>query len=89
MDGLVVLAGGWALHYVPFFLMGRQLFLHHYLPALMFAIALVAVVLDHTLGRRLPLIAFPVVLAATAMFVFLAPFRCIYYFQHTCTLIVT
>ncbi|KJZ78382.1 hypothetical protein HIM_02420 [Hirsutella minnesotensis 3608] len=23
----------WATHYVPFFLMGRQLFLHHYLPA--------------------------------------------------------
>lgn len=23
----------WAAHYVPFFLMGRQLFLHHYLPA--------------------------------------------------------
>ncbi|TGZ85739.1 family 39 glycosyltransferase [Ascodesmis nigricans] len=23
----------WALHYFPFFLMGRQLFLHHYLPA--------------------------------------------------------
>jgi len=23
----------WAAHYVPFFIMGRQLFLHHYLPA--------------------------------------------------------
>jgi dolichyl-phosphate-mannose-protein mannosyltransferase len=23
----------WALHYFPFYLMGRQLFLHHYLPA--------------------------------------------------------
>ena len=23
----------WALHYLPFYLMGRQLFLHHYLPA--------------------------------------------------------
>jgi dolichyl-phosphate-mannose-protein mannosyltransferase len=23
----------WAAHYVPFFVMGRQLFLHHYLPA--------------------------------------------------------
>ncbi|KAL0640349.1 Dolichyl-phosphate-mannose--protein mannosyltransferase 4 [Maublancomyces gigas] len=23
----------WAAHYIPFFLMGRQLFLHHYLPA--------------------------------------------------------
>jgi dolichyl-phosphate-mannose-protein mannosyltransferase len=23
----------WAAHYLPFFIMGRQLFLHHYLPA--------------------------------------------------------
>jgi dolichyl-phosphate-mannose-protein mannosyltransferase len=23
----------WLFHYIPFFLMGRQLFLHHYLPA--------------------------------------------------------
>ena len=23
----------WAAHYLPFYLMGRQLFLHHYLPA--------------------------------------------------------
>lgn len=29
---------GWALHYFPFFLMSRQLFLHHYHPALWFAI---------------------------------------------------
>ncbi|ORY19838.1 Dolichyl-phosphate-mannose-protein mannosyltransferase-domain-containing protein [Clohesyomyces aquaticus] len=29
---------GWAFHYFPFYLMARQLFLHHYLPALYFAI---------------------------------------------------
>ncbi|KAI9718002.1 MAG: hypothetical protein M1828_006992 [Chrysothrix sp. TS-e1954] len=29
---------GWAFHYFPFFLMQRQLFLHHYFPALYFAI---------------------------------------------------
>lgn len=29
---------GWFLHYFPFFIMGRQLFLHHYFPALYFAI---------------------------------------------------
>ncbi|KAF5349347.1 hypothetical protein D9758_011775 [Tetrapyrgos nigripes] len=31
---------GWLLHYTPFFLMSRQLFLHHYFPALYFAILL-------------------------------------------------
>ena len=29
---------GWALHYFPFFLMERQLFLHHYFPALYFGV---------------------------------------------------
>ncbi|CDK27790.1 unnamed protein product [Kuraishia capsulata CBS 1993] len=29
---------GWAIHYFPSFLMERQLFLHHYLPALYFSI---------------------------------------------------
>lgn len=28
---------GWFLHYFPFFIMGRQLFLHHYVPAHYFA----------------------------------------------------
>ncbi|KAI6094514.1 glycosyltransferase family 39 protein [Pisolithus sp. B1] len=40
---------GYALHYLPFFLMSRQLFLHHYFPALYFAILLssVALTLQH------------------------------------------
>ncbi|KAH2979377.1 hypothetical protein KXV25_003812 [Aspergillus fumigatus] len=29
---------GWAFHYFPFYLMARQLFLHHYFPALYFAL---------------------------------------------------
>ncbi|KAK9488797.1 Dolichyl-phosphate-mannose-protein mannosyltransferase-domain-containing protein [Lipomyces starkeyi] len=36
----------WALHYFPFYLMKRQLFLHHYLPALYFAILAVVVAWD-------------------------------------------
>ncbi|KAH8928992.1 glycosyltransferase family 39 protein [Atractiella rhizophila] len=37
---------GWGLHYFPFFIMQRQLFLHHYLPALWFAILTFAVLFD-------------------------------------------
>jgi dolichyl-phosphate-mannose-protein mannosyltransferase len=37
---------GWGLHYFPFFLMSRQLFLHHYFPALYFAILLLCGIFD-------------------------------------------
>jgi len=37
---------GWALHYLPFFIMQRQLFLHHYFPALYCAILLLGAVFD-------------------------------------------
>ncbi|KAL6712435.1 Dolichyl-phosphate-mannose--protein mannosyltransferase 1 [Coniothyrium glycines] len=37
---------GWAFHYFPFYLMARQLFLHHYLPALYFAILALCQVFD-------------------------------------------
>ncbi|KAI8993588.1 hypothetical protein BDB01DRAFT_776808 [Pilobolus umbonatus] len=37
---------GWCLHYFPFFLMGRQLFLHHYMPALYYSILLFSVGFD-------------------------------------------
>ncbi|KAI0244810.1 hypothetical protein L0F63_001926 [Massospora cicadina] len=48
--GFLVL--GWCLHYLPFFLMKRQLFLHHYLPALYFSILAFTATLD-LLTRRL------------------------------------
>ncbi|KAI9207511.1 Dolichyl-phosphate-mannose-protein mannosyltransferase-domain-containing protein [Polychytrium aggregatum] len=44
--GAVLLLSGWAFHYFPFFLMARQLFLHHYLPALYFSILLVGSLFD-------------------------------------------
>ncbi|OMJ21721.1 Dolichyl-phosphate-mannose-protein mannosyltransferase 1 [Smittium culicis] len=37
---------GWSLHFFPFFLMKRQLFLHHYLPGLWFAIIALASTVD-------------------------------------------
>lgn len=42
---------GWALHYFPFFLMQRQLFLHHYFPALYFAIIVMCQIFDFATAR--------------------------------------
>ncbi|MCJ1312413.1 hypothetical protein MMC25_006087 [Agyrium rufum] len=42
---------GWAFHYFPFFLMQRQLFLHHYFPALYFAIMALCQIYDFGLTR--------------------------------------
>uniref|UniRef100_A0A452HNH6 Protein O-mannosyl-transferase 1 n=1 Tax=Gopherus agassizii TaxID=38772 RepID=A0A452HNH6_9SAUR len=39
--------GGWAVNYLPFFMMEKTLFLYHYLPALTFQILLIPVVLQH------------------------------------------
>ncbi|KAJ2516234.1 Dolichyl-phosphate-mannose--protein mannosyltransferase 4 [Coemansia sp. RSA 1939] len=37
------IASAWLAHYFPFFMMGRSLFLHHYLPAAIFAYMMVGV----------------------------------------------
>ncbi|KLO78763.1 dolichyl-phosphate-mannose-protein mannosyltransferase [Fusarium fujikuroi] len=42
---------GWALHYFPFYLMQRQLFLHHYFPALYFAIIALCQLFDYATAR--------------------------------------
>ncbi|KAF9967783.1 hypothetical protein BGZ70_008261 [Mortierella alpina] len=42
---------GWAIHYVPFFFMTRQVFLHHYLPSLYFSILLFVSRLDRSWQR--------------------------------------
>lgn len=47
--GGVLLGVGWLLHYAPYFLLSRVLFLHHYLPALPFKFMLMAVVMEHLL----------------------------------------
>ncbi|KAJ2782806.1 Protein O-mannosyltransferase 2 [Coemansia javaensis] len=48
LEGALMLWGGWALHYLPFFLMGRVTYLHHYLPALYFGILFLAYQIYHT-----------------------------------------
>ncbi|KAH7888234.1 glycosyltransferase family 39 protein [Phlebopus sp. FC_14] len=45
---------GYILHYFPFFLMRRQLFLHHYFPALYFAILLSCAVFDFATSSLRP-----------------------------------
>lgn len=42
---------GWAFHYFPFYLMARQLFLHHYFPALYFAVMALSQVFDFVVNR--------------------------------------
>ena len=42
---------GWAFHYFPFYLMQRQLFLHHYFPALYFAIITLCQIYDFATNR--------------------------------------
>ncbi|KAF9345718.1 hypothetical protein BGX26_002809 [Mortierella sp. AD094] len=37
---------GWAIHYLPFFMMDRQLYLYHYLPAMYFSILLLVSRID-------------------------------------------
>ncbi|CDZ98262.1 glycosyltransferase family 39 protein [Phaffia rhodozyma] len=51
---LAFLLGGWFLHYFPFYLMQRQLFLHHYLPALWFSILLLCVLFDMATSKIRP-----------------------------------
>lgn len=71
----------WLLHWVPFFAMQRQLFLHHYLPALYFAVLLLAVQLNHafyhspigTSNKFKGAICGALVISAIAAFVAYAP----------------
>ncbi|KAF9448288.1 glycosyltransferase family 39 protein [Macrolepiota fuliginosa MF-IS2] len=46
---------GWLFHFVPFLIMGRVTYIHHYLPTLYFSVLMLAHVLDHFVfsARRL------------------------------------
>ncbi|KAJ1731010.1 dolichyl-phosphate-mannose-protein mannosyltransferase [Coemansia biformis] len=46
-----LLWSGWAMHYLPFFLMSRITYLHHYLPALYYALLLLAYECDKLATR--------------------------------------
>ena len=47
---------GWALHYIPFWTMGRVLYVHHYYPALLFSSMLTGVLIDYLLEKVLIII---------------------------------
>lgn len=44
----------WAAHYFPFFLMGRQLFLHHYLPAHLASALVTGALVEFVFGAEAP-----------------------------------
>ncbi|KAJ2303365.1 Protein O-mannosyltransferase 2 [Coemansia sp. RSA 2706] len=77
-NGAKLLWGGWALHYLPFFLFGRVLYLHHYLPSLYFALLLLAFEIDyfcrHVLRGRLQNVVLALwAVGALAVFCWFAP----------------
>lgn len=49
-----ILVGGYLLHYIPFFLTDRTLFLHSYLPCVIYKILVMAALTDHlySLSKR-------------------------------------
>ena len=47
--GLIILLG-FALNYLPYFVIDHTFFLHHYLPAYIFAVLMSACVVDHVIG---------------------------------------
>ncbi|KAI9495812.1 protein O-D-mannosyltransferase [Zychaea mexicana] len=63
---------GWLMHYLPFYLMNRQLFLHHYLPSLYFAILVLAVGVDLALTKFSPKgrVLFVIILSVATISVF-------------------
>ncbi|ORX92558.1 PMT-domain-containing protein [Basidiobolus meristosporus CBS 931.73] len=69
---------GWFLHYFPFFLMGRVTYLHHYFPALYYAIFMTSFLIDFGTRERSSLIQWAVLVGALVLlagvFVYFAPF---------------
>lgn len=77
---------GWAFHYLPFYLMGRQLFLHHYLPAQISGSLLVGGLVDlitgqcdeprgrYTENQAIKIVVYTAIAAEVLMFVYWSPF---------------
>ena len=72
-----VTVGGWAFNYLPFYLMGRVTYLHHYYPALLFAILSFGFLFEHLTrnyeNRTRSLLAAGIVLLSAGVFIYFSP----------------
>lgn len=71
-NGLLLFAG-WVLHYLPFFLMGRVTYLHHYFPSLVMSTLMVGHILQNT-WRAKNILAIIMTLVTLTSFIFFSPF---------------
>jgi dolichyl-phosphate-mannose--protein O-mannosyl transferase len=61
---------GWCLHYLPFFLMSRDLYVHHYYPALVFSTCLSGVLVDLGVRRLAAKARLAVLVGGAALLIF-------------------
>ena len=52
LSGAILPLIGWVLHYFPFVMMGRVTYLHHYVPALYFAIFVAGFMMEALVARK-------------------------------------
>ncbi|ORX97574.1 PMT-domain-containing protein [Basidiobolus meristosporus CBS 931.73] len=68
---------GWFLHYFPFYIMGRVMYIHHYFPALYFAIMMTGLLMDFLTRRQSQsvqnVIFFLAYFVIIAVFIYFAP----------------
>ncbi|KAG1457049.1 hypothetical protein G6F56_006697 [Rhizopus delemar] len=69
---------GWFLHYIPFYMMGRITYLHHYFPALYFSVFMLPFLMEHFLrhkSRKFRTVIYGLIFAAMIFnFIHFAPF---------------
>lgn len=68
---MLIMAGAWLMNMLPFMGISRVMFLYHYFTALIWAILMLAYLVDRSGQRRKTVIAISV--AALALFIFFAP----------------
>lgn len=64
---------GWLLHYLPFVLMGRVTYFHHYVPALYFAIFMIGSTFDRLKGKSKIIILFITFMGVIFSFMLFGP----------------